>query len=631
MVLVSLLGLTLTSCGGGGTTRQLPQPNIVLSPMTLTFNAIMGGTAPSGQTLMVENTGTASLNWTVAAGQSWCYVAPTSGSVAVGGSIALTVTVAAPASVGTSTCTVSVADPNADNSPQTATVKYVVSAGPCPTTGNVVVLTPAVITVNGTSTASAPTGFTGGSFVSGNTAVATVSGTTVTGETQSSTTISGSGWTYAPNGVTGCSLNGATLVVNFNHLTYRTPQVDGKNVNDQATAVAVTALGALRIMADATATSCGLALYDNAHNLLDKWSNSPTACQINQIVISADGMVAYAAGWQQLDPNSTATRSAMVWQVGLASNTLDVLALADFQLPTSGPGVRTEAKTINILGSALYVGTNSDYRLQDPQSGWYSSGGWIVVLNSASGVMQQDPFAVNGYDDDPNFTNPVTGVAMFPDHLWTIGTGEKGGNLIHGWAEGPYSLTGTPLMSGQVAAGNHSYNCRLFNSGTGQVLWGCSTYWSATNQDFTIAVNPDNPSNWSQTILYVWWGDNGTGTGASSVNIAMSSILNLGSQVGLTVAGSCSRIGSADLTKTDACAISVSGTSRPAQELWTMRADQTNTPGGSVTVWNDLASYADQQGIVHYVFAGTGSDGTTMCGTTTCTQAALADWTPSPQ
>ncbi len=164
LLLVSLLGLTVGCGGGAGTVRQTPQPNIVLSPMTLAFSAIMGGTAPSGQTLMVENTGTAALNWTAAAGQSWCHVAPTSGNVAVGGNIALTVTVAAPTSVGTSTCMVSVAGSDADNSPQAATVNYVVKAGTCPTTGNVVSLTPAVITVGGISAAAAPVGFSGGTF-----------------------------------------------------------------------------------------------------------------------------------------------------------------------------------------------------------------------------------------------------------------------------------------------------------------------------------------------------------------------------------------------------------------------------------------------------------------------------------
>ncbi len=633
LLVVSLLGLT--SCGGGGTVRPTAQPNIVLSPANLSFTGVSGGTAPTGQTLTVGNTGTATLNWTATAGQSWCHVSPASGSIAASGNSAIAVTVDAPTSVGKFSCTISVADPNADNSPQGAAVAYTVSTGPCPT-GNVVSLMPAVITVGGTSVASAPSGFTGGTFYSDNTAVAAVSGATVTGEAQGSTTISGNAdWTYT-NGATSCSLGKAPLVVNFNHLTYRTPQVDGKNVNDRATAVAVTALGALRIMADApaipgtTATSCGLALYDDAHNLLDSWSNSPTACQINQIVIGADGVTLYAAGWQQTDINNTATRSAMVWQVGLASDTLNVLALADFQLPTTGPGVRTEAQTINVQNGLLYVGTNSDYRLQDPHSGWYSSGGWIVVLNAANGTQQQDPFTVNGYGSDVNFTNPVTGVAMFPDHLWTVSAGQLNGNPVHGYALDAYSLTGTPLTGGE--AGNPIYNCRLFNDGSGHVLWGCAAYWGTTNQSFTIIYNTDNPSDYSDRILFSWWGDNGNDTNALSVNIATSSTLNPPGQGGLTMAGFCSRVGAtaADLfAKSDACVASFafSGT-WPAQKSWKMRLDEANTPGGSVFGWNDITSYTDQQGVLHDVFVGTGSDGTVNCGSTPCTQAVIGDYAP---
>ena len=81
----------------------------------------------------------------------------------------------------------------------------------CPT--GAVTLNPTTIAVGGTSTASAPTGFTNGGF-SANPAsgVVTISGATVTGVGTGSATISGSGWTYS-NGATGCSLNGAVLTV----------------------------------------------------------------------------------------------------------------------------------------------------------------------------------------------------------------------------------------------------------------------------------------------------------------------------------------------------------------------------------------------------------------------------------
>jgi hypothetical protein len=546
------------------------------------------------------------------------------------------ITVDAPVSVGKFSCSVTISDSNADNSPQDASVSYTVSAGSCPT-GNVS-LTPTIITVGGVSIAAAPSGFSGGSFASDNTAVAAVSGATVTGEAQGSATISGKAdWAYLPNGATGCSLGGAMVMVNFNHLTYqRTPQVDGQNVNDQATAVAVTAGGALRIMADTPAipgsnyTTCGLALYDNAHNVLDSWSTS-MPCLINQMALGPDGTTVYAAGWQQTDIKDTTTRSAMIWQVGLAGNTLNVLALADFQLPTTGPGMRTEAETINVQSGLLYVGTDSDYRLQQSPSGWYSVGGWMVVLSAANGV-QQTYFEVGGYDPDINFTNSVTGVALFTDHLWTVSAGQLNGDPVHGWAEGAYSLTGTRLKSGEVETGSGPYNCRLFNSGNGNVLWGCAGYWSATNQAFAGFFNVDNTGwNWDgdQTFLFMWWGDNGNDANASSVNIATSSTLNPPGQGGLTMAGLCSKIGATDLTKTDACMVSFafSGTP-PAQKSWAMRLNEANTPGGSVSVWNDVTSYVDQQGVLHDVPVGTGSDGTTNCGGTPCTQAVIGDYTP---
>lgn len=81
----------------------------------------------------------------------------------------------------------------------------------CPTIG-AVTLDPITILVGGTSSASAPAGFTGGNFSSSDPAVATVSGSAVKGMEAGSATITGSGWTYS-NGATGCSLTGATLTV----------------------------------------------------------------------------------------------------------------------------------------------------------------------------------------------------------------------------------------------------------------------------------------------------------------------------------------------------------------------------------------------------------------------------------
>jgi hypothetical protein len=68
------------------------------------------------------------LNWVVKTDQNWCKVGPYAGSVATGGNATLTVFASPPSKNGPSVCTVTVLDNNADNSPQTITVNYAVSA-----------------------------------------------------------------------------------------------------------------------------------------------------------------------------------------------------------------------------------------------------------------------------------------------------------------------------------------------------------------------------------------------------------------------------------------------------------------------------------------------------------------------
>ncbi len=75
-----------------------------------------------------------------------------------------------------------------------------------------VALASGVIDVDGTVTAAAPAGFSGGIFSSSNTNNATVSGSVVTGKVASTVTISGSGWNNS-NGATSCNLSGDTLTV----------------------------------------------------------------------------------------------------------------------------------------------------------------------------------------------------------------------------------------------------------------------------------------------------------------------------------------------------------------------------------------------------------------------------------
>jgi hypothetical protein len=86
------------------------------------------------------------------------------------------------------------------------------TAGLCPSSGNSVTLGSSSIVASQTTTASPPAGFSGGSFSSSNTGVASVSGSTVTGVATGSANITGSGWAYS-NGATNCPLAGAALTV----------------------------------------------------------------------------------------------------------------------------------------------------------------------------------------------------------------------------------------------------------------------------------------------------------------------------------------------------------------------------------------------------------------------------------
>ena len=110
----------------------IPQSHITLSSTSFTFNGVSGGATPAGQTLTIGNTGSTTLNWTGSVDKTWCHLSSGSGSVIVGGTQPVTVSVDSPSSVGVGTfnCTVTVSDSGANNSPQTASVTYNVTPAP---------------------------------------------------------------------------------------------------------------------------------------------------------------------------------------------------------------------------------------------------------------------------------------------------------------------------------------------------------------------------------------------------------------------------------------------------------------------------------------------------------------------
>jgi hypothetical protein len=107
------------------------KPHINLSPTSFSFSGVSGSATPAGQTLNISNTGNAALNWTGTTNQDWCDLSSGSGYISVGGNSDITiVSVDAPTNVGSFGCTITISGANADNSPQTASVVYNVSAAP---------------------------------------------------------------------------------------------------------------------------------------------------------------------------------------------------------------------------------------------------------------------------------------------------------------------------------------------------------------------------------------------------------------------------------------------------------------------------------------------------------------------
>jgi len=130
------------TCGGQALSQScntqsclVPKSTISLNPNTLSFSGVSGGATPAGKTLIISNTGTATLNWGGSTNQDWCHIGTTSGSVSAGGSQNVTVNVDAPSNVGTFNCVITISDPNASNNPQTISVTYTVAAS-APSTYN---------------------------------------------------------------------------------------------------------------------------------------------------------------------------------------------------------------------------------------------------------------------------------------------------------------------------------------------------------------------------------------------------------------------------------------------------------------------------------------------------------------
>jgi M6 family metalloprotease-like protein len=127
-------GITVTVDSATGdaftiTIALLGPPHIVLEPASLSFDAWQG-TDPVPQTLVIRNSGTEELLWTISDDAEWLELGEASGTAAGSESSAISVTVLmgglAP---GTYAATITVSG-NADNSPRTADVEFVIAARP---------------------------------------------------------------------------------------------------------------------------------------------------------------------------------------------------------------------------------------------------------------------------------------------------------------------------------------------------------------------------------------------------------------------------------------------------------------------------------------------------------------------
>jgi hypothetical protein len=110
-------------------TVNLQQPSLSVSPSTLTFNVMAGGSAQS-QNFTVQNAGSGNLNFTVASSDTTlATVSPTAGTLGTLQSTVITVFVIPPNQPGTRQAIITVSAPGAPNSPQTVTV-IVNTSGP---------------------------------------------------------------------------------------------------------------------------------------------------------------------------------------------------------------------------------------------------------------------------------------------------------------------------------------------------------------------------------------------------------------------------------------------------------------------------------------------------------------------
>lgn len=132
-------------------TAEAVAPAIGLSPTSLSFSGIAGGSDPSVQTIAVSNTGGGTLSWAASDNAAWLTASPTSGTNS--GSITVGVNVSGiPAGTYTGVVTVSATGATTKTVPVTLTVAAATTSGG----GGTIGFSPTALTFSGTVGGSNP-------------------------------------------------------------------------------------------------------------------------------------------------------------------------------------------------------------------------------------------------------------------------------------------------------------------------------------------------------------------------------------------------------------------------------------------------------------------------------------------
>jgi hypothetical protein len=94
-------------------------PHIELNRTRLNFGAVIGGSHTGSQDLLIGNSGGSGLYWTASPSANWIQVSPLSGTEDITGSVSVDVT---GLSAGSYNGTITITDPDADNSPVTVDI-----------------------------------------------------------------------------------------------------------------------------------------------------------------------------------------------------------------------------------------------------------------------------------------------------------------------------------------------------------------------------------------------------------------------------------------------------------------------------------------------------------------------------